>query len=105
MTTQLRTRLPRSIALATVTLALAAPVASASTAIGPVQHLSEEEAQVLASRGQSAPAPEPRPARTVAASDGFEWGTVGLGAAASAALLLFGATGVTVTRRSPRAAR
>jgi hypothetical protein len=99
-------QLPRSIALATVTLALAAPVALASPTIGAVQHLSEEEAQVLASRGQSAPAPETRPARTVAASGGFEWGTAGLGAAASAALLLFGATGVSVTRRArPRVAR
>jgi hypothetical protein len=85
--------LPRSLAVATATIALAAPSAMA--------RLSSEEAQVLASRGIGAPTPVTHVSAPRAASPdtGFDWGSAGIGAGAAAGLLLVAAGGVGATYR------
>ena len=90
-------RTPFVVAL--TALALAAPAAHAKPA-GPENWRSvsdiavaDTEAQVLASRGQGAPAPQT--SRVESADDGFDWGTAAIGSGVAVAVLgSLGAAGV-----------
>ena len=100
-------RTPFVVAL--TALALAAPAAHAKPS-GPENWRSvsavsaaDTEAQVLASRGQGAPAPPTQ--RVASADDGFDWGTAAVGGGIAIAVLgSLGAAGVSA-RGGRRTAR
>jgi hypothetical protein len=87
----------KSLTIGLAATALGAPFASA----GPPAdiHLTPQEQQVLASRGQGAPEPIARIAPV--SDDGFDWGSAGIGAGAAGALTLvaLGAFGLAGNRR------
>lgn len=97
--------------------ALGAPSALAAPPLKPIHPMSEQERQVLASRGQGAPSPIRGPVTHVtkveptvpphASGSGFDWGSavVGAGAAGGLSILVgIGAFGLADHRRV-RAAR
>jgi hypothetical protein len=98
----LHARTTRYLAAGLTGLALAAPAARAQGYHFP-PGISEQEKQVLASRGLSAPTPPlnanlnaPNPP---AADDAFDWGSAGVGAGAIGGLIVL-ATGLGLTRRA-----
>jgi hypothetical protein len=98
----LHVRTTRCLAAGLTGLALAAPAARAEGYHFPAG-ISEQEKQVLASRGLSAPTP-PRSANLgapnlPAADDAFDWGSAGVGAGAVGGLIVL-ATGLGLTWRA-----
>jgi hypothetical protein len=98
----LHVRTTRHLAAALTGLALAAPAARAESYDYP-QGISEQEKQVLASRGLGAPTP-PLNANlsaqnTPAADDAFDWGAAGVGAGTVGGLIVL-AAGLGLTRRA-----
>jgi hypothetical protein len=87
MTSHLHTS--RALALSLAGLALAAPPALARPAIDPQARYSSAEAHVLA----SAP-------RVQSADDGFDWGSAGVGAAATGGLVLIAIGGFGAAHRA-----
>ena len=86
-------RLRRSLALASVVGALAAPAASAA----PI----DPEGVKAPYTVRTPPKPLPTPEPTVV-SDGFDWGDAGIGAAAMLAVGAIGAGAAIATGRIPR---
>jgi hypothetical protein len=98
----LHVRTTRCLAAALIGLALAAPAARAESYDYP-QGISEQEKQVLASRGLAAPTP-PLTANVgapnlPAADDAFDWTSAGVGAGAIGGLIGL-AAGLGMTRRA-----
>ena len=85
--------LARPLAAAITALALAAPSAMA---------LTNQEEQVLASRGVGAPYPAIQigAPRTDSTDTGFDWSSAGIGAGAAAGLILVAAGGFGATQRT-----
>jgi hypothetical protein len=102
MTSPPAVRLPRSLAVAAAALALAAPSAAARPMNDQPARLSEQETQVLASRGVGAPVPATHTStpRLESADTGFDWGSAGIGAAATGALLLVAVAGFGASQRT-----
>jgi hypothetical protein len=97
----LHVRTTRCLAAGLTGLALAAPAARAEGHRFP-PGISEQEKQVLASRGLAAPTPPltanfRAPSRS-AADDAFDWGAAGVGAVTFGGLVL--AAGLGLTRRA-----
>jgi hypothetical protein len=90
MPSHLHVRLPRSLAVAVAALALAAPAATARPIADATPGFSEQEVQMLASRGVGAPARPTRTStpRTQSTATGFDWGSAGIGAAAAGGLVV-----------------
>ena len=85
------------VAVALTALALTAPVAAQArpTAEPGWRALTEQEQQVLASRGQGAPDVRSQPAPVVVAADpGFDWTAAALGAGGGIAIATLAAFGV-----------
>ena len=98
----LHVRTTRCLAAGLTGLALAAPAARAESYQFP-PGISEQEQQVIASRGLAAPAPPltanlSAPSRS-AADDAFDWGSAGVGAGTIGGLIVL-AAGLGVTRRA-----
>jgi hypothetical protein len=98
----LHVRTTRCLAAILTGLALAAPAARAESSHLP-QGISEQEKQVLASRGLAAPNP-PLTANLSApnlpaADDAFDWTSAGVGAGAIVGLIVL-AAGLGMTRRA-----
>ena len=98
----LHVRTTRCLAAAVTVLALAAPAARAESDHFP-QGASEQEKQVLASRGLAAPAPTLKAnlgaPNLPVADDAFDWTSAGVGAGAIAGLIIL-AAGLGMTRRA-----
>jgi hypothetical protein len=90
------------LAVAAAALALAAPSAAARPIDNRPARLSEQEIQTLASRGIGAPVPatHTRTPRVESADTGFDWGSAGLGAAATGGLLLVAIGGFGAAQRA-----
>jgi hypothetical protein len=90
-----------SLTVALAALALAAPAAQARAIDPPLNTFSEQEQQVLASRGvgEARPVQVSAPAPAPAAEAGFDWGAAAVGGAAMGALALVAAGGLSVTAR------
>jgi hypothetical protein len=88
----------RSLALATVVSALAAPAASARP-IDLVPSAATDAPQQPYGGGASAPSPSPAPATVAVSGDGFDWGDAGIGASGMLALLAIGAGAVLASGR------
>jgi hypothetical protein len=96
----------RSLVAGLAAAALAASSAAAGPPLDPIVHVSSQEQQVLASRGQGAPEPVSRPVTHVvvpqaqsAGDSGFDWGDAGIGAGiAGGVMLLFGSAGLAQRR-------
>jgi hypothetical protein len=93
-------RIRRSLALATVVGALAAPAAAAAPLDPQGVNSGYHTPNSVLGSAALTPAPEPEP-MTVAA-DGFDWGDAGIGAAAILALGAIGAGAVVATGRVTR---
>jgi len=84
----------RSVCTGLAAAAIAAPAALAGPPLDPITHITPQEQQVLASRGQGAP--EPVTARVVVTKaepvdgSGFDVGDAGIGAGVAAGLMLLG---------------
>jgi len=98
----LHVRTTRCLAAALTVLALAAPAARAESYHFP-QGITEQEKQVLASRGLAATTPPLKAdlsAPTLrAADDAFDWTSAGVGAGAIGGLIVL-AAGLAMTRRA-----
>jgi hypothetical protein len=98
----LHARTTRCLAAGLTGLALAAPAARAENYHFP-PGISEQEKQVLASRGVAAPTPplgaDPNASNPPAADDAFDWGAAGVGAGAIGGLIVL-AAGLGMTRRA-----
>ncbi len=93
-------RTTRCLAAALTGLALAAPAARAQSYQLP-PGISEQEKQVLASRGLAAPNPplEANAPNPTAADDAFDWTSAGVGAGTIGGLIVL-AAGLGMTRRA-----
>ena len=81
----------RSFCTGLAAAAIAAPAAVAGPPLDPITHITPQEQQVLASRGQGAPEPVTAPVVTKAEpvdNDGFDVGDAGVGAGVAAGLML-----------------
>ena len=98
----LHIRTTRCLAAALTVLALAAPAAQAEGYHAP-QGISEQEKQVVASRGLAAPTPPLKANISApnmpAADDAFDWTSAGVGAGAIGGLIVL-AAGLGLTRRA-----
>jgi hypothetical protein len=94
----------RALALSVAGLALGTAPALARPAIDPQARYSSAEAQVLASRGVGAPTTPVRPQhaapRVQSADGGFDWGSAGVGAAATGGLVLIAIGGFGAAHRA-----
>jgi hypothetical protein len=100
----------RFISRSLVTGLVAASFAASASAMGPSQEpirISQQERQVVASRGQGTPTPIRGPVTHVeptaqpAGGSDFEWGDAGIGAGVAGGLMLvaFGSAGLVHRRR------
>ena len=83
----------RSVCTGLAAAAIAAPAALAGPPLDPITHITPQEQQVLASRGQGAPEPVRVPVVTKAKpvdNSGLDVGAAGIGAGVAAVLLLLG---------------
>ena len=83
----------KSVCAGLAAAAIAAPAAVAGPPLDPITHITPQEQQVLASRGQGAPEPVTVPVVTKAKpvdSSGFDVGDAGIGAGVAAGLMLLG---------------
>jgi hypothetical protein len=87
------------IAVALTALALTAPAAAqARPALDPAgKPVSEQEQQVLASRGQGAPEVAQQAPQVVSVDSGFDWASAALGAGGGLAIVALGALGIGAT--------
>lgn len=86
----------KSLTIGLAAAALGAPSALAGPPLQPIRPMSEQERQVIASRGQGSPAPDPvvsvQP-QAKATDDGFDWGSAVIGAGAAGGLSILVAVG------------
>ena len=87
----------KSLTIGLAAAALGAPSVLAGPPLQPIRPMSEQERQVIASRGQGSPVPEPvvsaEPQAKATDDGGFDWGSAVIGAGAAGGLSILVAVG------------
>ena len=89
-------RITKSLTIGLAAAAVAAPSALAGPPQEPIVPMTAQEQQVIASRGQGSPVPDPvvsTEPQVAAADDGFDWGSAAIGAGAAGGLAILVAVG------------